>query len=238
MQAWLLEHRRALALASGVAALLWVAMTWQAPAPRVAAAPAPVAAPNAPPAAAADASPPRASTEGAAPARADEPPPGVTGAQWRALQDELRGDPNGAAELARIADYLAWSDALRRWRESRGGDAVEARRLAREVDAGLPARLRADEVSAAEARQIKMAVLEATLDDPADRAAALKSWTASHASPATADPRQAEFDRRQAALVAAWSAQPARARDPAALERDLEALRRSVFHETPAPTPR
>ena len=238
MQAWLIEHRRGLALVSGVAALVWMAMAWQAPARRVASDPAPLAAPLAAPAAAADVPPPpRASTEVGAAPREAAPPPGVTLAQWQALQDELRGDPNGAAELARIADYLAWSDALRRLRESRG-DAVEGRRLARAVDAGLPARLRAGEVSSAEARQIEIAVLEVTLDDPAERAAALKTWTASHTSPAIADPRQAEFDRRQAAIVGAWSAQPARARDPAALERELDALRRSIFSETPAQTTR
>ena len=47
--------------------------------------------------------------------------------------------------------------------------------------------------------------------------------------PAAVDPRQAEFQSRQAALVAAWSARPAAARDSAALTRDLEALRRASF---------
>lgn len=155
-------------------------------------------------------------------------PPGVTGAQWQALRDELRAQPGGDAELRRIADYLAWSDLLRRFRAAQG-DAAERLRLARALDAGLPARLRAGEVSAAEARQIEIALLDVMLDDPAERAPALQRWIAANTTPASTDPRQAEFERRQAAIVAVHPAQPPGTRDAAALERDLEALRREVF---------
>jgi hypothetical protein len=162
------------------------------------------------------------------PAYAPDLPPGVTQAQWLALREELRARPDGDAELRRIGDYLAWSDTVRRLRAAQG-DAAERLQLARALDAGLSARLREGEVTSAEARQIKIALLEVTLKDPAERAAALQRWIATEMSPATADPRQVDFDRRQASVVAAWNARPPGARDAAGLERELEALRREVF---------
>lgn len=155
-------------------------------------------------------------------------PPGVTAAQWQALQAQLLNQPHGPAELARIADYLRWSDLVQRLRVPIA-DSAERLQLARAIEAGLDARLRAGEVSAGEARQIKAAVLEVTQPDQAARTAELQRWSAALATPAQTDPRQAEFDRRQAAAVAAWSAQATGTRDRAALERELEALRREVF---------
>ena len=174
--------------------------------------------------------------EPASPARqafAEAIPPGVTGAQWHQLQAELRGRPDGAAELRRLADYFAWSDGLHRLREARraGAEADALRPLALAVDAGLPMRLRRGEVSAAEARQIKSATLELTLADPSERAIALQRWLAAEAASARPDPRQAEFDQRQAVVVAAWAAKPAR--DRTALERELESLRSQVFGAPP-----
>jgi hypothetical protein len=160
-------------------------------------------------------------------------PPGVSPDQWRQLQAEMRDRPDGAAELARIAEYLHWSDLVQRLRVPITDDA-ERLRLARAIDAGLEARLRAGEVSAAEARQVKAATLEVTQVDAAARAAELQRWSVALATPARPDPRQAEFQRRQAATVAAWSAQAPDKRDPAALERELDALRREVFGAPPA----
>jgi hypothetical protein len=163
---------------------------------------------------------------------AGDVPPGISREQWAALQAELRGRPDGPAELHRLADYFAWSDALRRFREARsaGTAAADLRLLAQALDDGLSERLRRSEVTAAEARQIESAVLEAIEPDPSLRADLLERWTAVHlAPPAAIDPRQAEFERRQSVIVAAWSAQPAEARDRNALARDLEALRRQTF---------
>ena len=68
------------------------------------------------------------------------------------------------------------------------------------------------------------------MPDEAERGERLRQWAAAElAPPAPADPRQESFERRQAEIVAAWGAQPAAARDRAALERDLEALRRQSF---------
>jgi hypothetical protein len=79
---------------------------------------------------------------------------------------------------------------------------------------------------------VKIALLDATLADPAERTAALARWDSAAAAPAP-DPqrvqREARFQDRQAALVAAWRAQPESQRDPVALERQLDALRRASF---------
>jgi len=159
-------------------------------------------------------------------------PPGISSEQWAALQVQLRGRPDGPAELRRLGDYFAWSDALRRFREARlaGTAAADLRPLAQTLEEGLTERLRRSEVTAAEARRIEVALLEVTQPDRSRRADDLERWSAAHlAPPAAIDPRQAEFERRQSELVAAWSAQPAAARDRSALARELEALRQQSF---------
>lgn len=225
--AWLKSHR-SLAIAAGATAVAGLAIGWlvqKNPGPSPAAAlPRSSAALNTAP----SVSVLPASRAAAVASASSGTPAGVTPAQWQALQLEMRARPDGAAELARIAEYLRWSDLVQRLRVPITDDA-ERLRLARAIDAGLDARLRAGEVSAAEARQVKAATLEVTQPDAAARAAELQRWSAALATPARPDPRQAEFDRRQAAALAAWSAQAPGKRDPAALERELDSLRREVF---------
>ena len=165
-------------------------------------------------------------------AAAADVPPGVSSEQWAAIQKELSSRPDAPAELQRLRGYLEWSDALRRFRDGRAGDATapEQLALAREIEQGLAERIRRAEVSAAEARQIENAILALTVPDEAERSERLRQWAAAElAAPASADPRQAEFERRQVEIVAAWSALPPAVRDQAALERELEALRRQSF---------
>ena len=95
---------------------------------------------------------------------------------------------------------------------------------------GLGERIRNAEVSAGEARQIESAILELSVADEAERSERLRQWAAAELAPAAGpDPRQAAFERRQVEIVAAWSALPPAARDRAALERELEALRQQSF---------
>ena len=177
------------------------------------------------------------------PAAAAEPaadlPPGVTREQWAAIEAEVRQRPDAPAELQRLRAYLHWSDTLRRFREAPAAGVSPAERaaLAQTLEQGLGERIRNAEVSAGEARQIESAILALTVTDDAERAERLRQWAEAELAPAPApDPRQAEFERRQVEIVAAWSAQPAGARDAAALERDLEALRRQSFTPSPAGT--
>ena len=163
---------------------------------------------------------------------ASEVPPGISSEQWAALQAQLRDRPDGPAELSRLGEYFGWSDALRRFREARldGTSAADLRPLAQTLDDGLPERLQRSEVTAAEASRIESALLEAIEPDASRRADRLERWSAAHlASPAAVDTRQAEFERRQNELVAAWSAQPATLRNRSELERELEALRQQTF---------
>lgn len=167
---------------------------------------------------------PPAAPVAAAPASLGAPPPGLTAQQWAAVEAELASHPTPAAERARLIAYFTWSDAVQRWRDARGDVA-----LAQQLANGLPERMAQREVSAAEARQLQAALLLTLEPDEARRVAALKAFDARLPAPAAPDPRQQAFQRSQAALVSAWQARPAAERDPAALARDIEALRRTHF---------
>lgn len=160
----------------------------------------------------------------------DATPPGLTDAQWAAVLARLAGQPDAAAERQRLAAYFGWAHAVQRWRATPGDTA-----LARQVDTGLPERLAQREVSAAEARQLKLALLQTLSPDDATRAAALQAFDEALPAPATPDPRQQAFAQAQSAVVAAWQAQPTDQRDPQALARDLAALRQSHYSDAPQP---
>jgi hypothetical protein len=158
-------------------------------------------------------------------------PPGVGAAQWQQLREQLLQQPGGAAELQRVADFLAYQDALNRFRRLRGAGAgsEELRQIASVLDAGLAQRLQRNELSLPEARLVKLAVLDVLQPDDDARRSALARWDASVAAPPRPDPREQAFEREQAALVSRWSAQPQAQRDPAQLQRELDALRRRSF---------
>lgn len=232
--------------AAGAALTLWLrgAPPLDAPAAAVPVGAAAAAQPAGPALAAADASLPgsasRVSALAAEPAAAP-PPPGVGAAEWAALEQELAGRP---AELARLRAHFEFAEAVRALRDGVPGSA-ERRAAAQAVDAGLHARFAARELSAGEARLLKIAALAELEPDPAARDAALARWqqdlatgaeAARTEAQAVAAARDAEFLRRQQAAVAAWQAQPAAQRDPQALERELERLRRSLY-DRPRPAP-
>jgi hypothetical protein len=153
---------------------------------------------------------------------------------WAALQSELAGRPD---ELARIADYLGWRDRLQRFMLASG---VERRSLAASLDAEIDRHLRQRELSAAEALQVKTALLESLIDDPDARHDALSRWqgAAAPANPGAPGDTERRFAERQAAVVAAWRAQPPAQRNAQELERQLDTLRRGQFDSpTPTPTP-
>lgn len=158
------------------------------------------------------------------------PPPGLNAAQWQSLRSELAGRPD---ELQRVVDYLSFSDRLRHFRDD---PAADRKALAAEIDRSIDERLRQRELSAGEARLIKIAVLQELLPDDAQRAAALQAWETAQRAAEKPDlalaAREAAFQRRQAEIVAAWQARPAGQRDPQALERELDALRQSSFSTT------
>jgi len=136
-------------------------------------------------------------------------------------------------ELRRVVDYLSFSDRLRHFRDD---PAADRKALAAGIDRSIDERLRQRELSAGEARLIKIAVLQELLPDDAQRQAALQAWETALRAAEKPDlalaAREADFQRRQAEIVAAWQARPAAQRDPRALERELDALRQSSFSTT------
>lgn len=180
---------------------------------------------------------------GAAPAQ----PPGISAEQWQQLVEELSGRADGAAELARLAEYFRFADAVQSFRKARGqtGPQAELQTLAHTIDAGLDTRLQRREVSAAEARALKSAVLEVLQADEASRQATLQQWLSRpmplSAADAATRQRDAEFMRQQAVIIAAWSTQAPADRDQRVLESRLAALKKATYstpgRETGTPTP-
>jgi hypothetical protein len=170
-------------------------------------------------------------------------PPGVTAERWAGLGRELAGQPQ---ELLRLARYYTFSDALQRYRSHKESlSAAQRLALARTLDSSLDERLRQRELNIGEARLIKVAVLQELLADEAQRTDALVRWQdeqiAAHPPEAAHLAHENNFLQRQAAVVAAWQAQPQALRDPKALERELDALRRAAFtpaNDAPKGTPR
>lgn len=166
---------------------------------------------------------------------------GLTAAQHQQIREALADHPQRDAEIARVTAYLQFAAQWQHFlaRRAAGVGADELKRLARGLDAELDARLQRREVTAAEAAQTKAALLDVLAPDAASGQTALQQWRAStFAAPAAADPRAAEFERRQAEVVAAWRVLPPAQRDPQQLEAELEALRRSVFTAPPAGAPK
>lgn len=226
---------------AGLAGWLW----WPGAVPTSLAAPGPgpaaaghAALPTVPPAGPSTGAP-RPSAPGQPPLAPEAaPPPGMSAEQWQALQASLADHPQREAELARITTLMGFRHDVARLRALRreGHATPEWQALAQRVQAGLPARLAAREISAAEALALQAAVLEVLQPDAGRRAEQLTQWRASQAAaqPANApDARELAFQRGQTALLAAWQAEPAAQRDPAQLQARIEALRHSLF-EAPA----
>lgn len=228
----------ALATATSVALVAaWALWPAQAPALHASPATAPLPASATPALAASPPLPAPAPGPGReAPAAAHGTPRGMTAGQWQALQSTLAGHPQREAEIARVVGYMAFADDVRRLQAAPPGPDAEA--LARGVDAALPLHLARREVSAAEAMRIRQLVLQRLEPDAARQREGLERWRQEHLarSPdAAADPREAAFLQQQAAVVAAWQAQPEPQRTAQSLESSLEALRRSHFGPPPKP---
>ena len=164
-------------------------------------------------------------------------PAGLTADQWQTLQQRVEPGPEHDREVARIVDFLEFQRRVVRLRELLGdpGAAGERRPLARQVDAGIATHLALNEISASEAMLLKTAVLAEIEPDPAQRAQRLADWQRGWANdhPADKDPRVAEYQRQEAAAVAAWQSGPPSQRDPAQLARQLQRLQSAVFDPQP-----
>ncbi|AKJ31809.1 hypothetical protein [Caldimonas brevitalea] len=167
-----------------------------------------------------------------APATDLPPPRGMSASQWAQLQDSLRDHPERDAEIARVADYMAYQHTLDLYQAQRaqGAPLHELQPLARELDAGLEQRITRGEMSLPEAQLLKSALLDTLQPDATQRTAALDAWRRRHTPPPpAADPRVQAYQRQESALVAAWQALPPSQRQPQQLQTQLDALRQSVF---------
>jgi len=164
-------------------------------------------------------------------------PAGLTEDQWQTLQQRVEPGPQHDRELARIVDFLEFQRRVVALRESRGDADAAARRrlLATQIESGIATHLALREISGPEAMLLEAASLDEMEPDPARRAQRLadwgRNWTNEH--PPENDPRVAEYQRREAAAVAAWQSGPVSQRDPAQLARRLQQLQSAVFDPQP-----
>ena len=161
-------------------------------------------------------------------------PGGLSAAQWQTVQERVEPGPQHDRELARIADLLEFQRSATRLRALRDdpGAAAERRALARRIDAGIATHLALRETSGGEAVLLKTAALAELEPDPARRADELEAWRRDwlDAHSPESDPRVADYQRREAAAVAAWQSGPASQRDPVRLARQLQQLQIAVFN--------
>jgi hypothetical protein len=164
-------------------------------------------------------------------------PAGLTEDQWQTLQQRVEPGPQHDRELARIVDFLEFQRRVVALRESRGDAGAAARRrlLAAQIESGIATHLALREISGPEATLLEAAALDEIEPDPARRAQRLADWGRdwTNAHPPESDPRVAEYQRREAATVAAWQSGPASQRDPAQLARRLQQLQSAVFDPQP-----
>lgn len=176
---------------------------------------------------------PTAATPPAAPAE----PPLIEAGPWAQLQAALADDPKRDAETARILDLLAYQRVVQRFATLRqaGATAPALEPLARRIDVGLPQRLASGEMSGPEAMRLKATLLEVLEPEPSQRAPALAAWRESQlgANPPTQDPRDAQFQQAQAALVARWRTQAPAGSPPDGLTQELDALRQRIYDNKP-----
>ncbi|MFZ5548238.1 MAG: hypothetical protein ACOZJX_06045 [Pseudomonadota bacterium] len=173
----------------------------------------------------------------ATPSTTPDEAPVIEPGQWAQLQAALAGDPKRDAEIARILDLLDYQRAVRRFATLRqaGADPTAQLALARRIDAGLPLRLARGEMSGPEAMRLKAALLEVLEPDAVQRAAALTAWRDHQLreNPPAADPRDAQLQQAQAALVARWRTQASPGTPPDGLVLELDALRQRIYDNKP-----
>jgi len=113
-----------------------------------------------------------ASAAASATTPADPVPEGLSEAQWKDLQLVLKDHPNRDAELARVAEFVAYESRLQRFQQLSATPATEqspeARELARTLLEQLPIRIGNGEVSAPEAGALSERLLVTLHPDPVE----------------------------------------------------------------------
>lgn len=169
----------------------------------------------------------------------DGRPSDFTPEDWAALKAAMSNQPNGQAEMARVVAYLRFQRTFEQWQalaDSR--DAAKRHQLAESLLTQLPERMSKGEVTSGEALLLSNALLTDLQPDENLREARLADMRAKlQAAAPRSDAAQAardleirdELQRREKAIIADWQSKPEASRSQLALERDLEAARRSVY---------
>ncbi len=107
---------------------------------------------------------------------------GWPSAELDALRAELRGQPQGEAEIRRVMAWLVFSSQWQAFDEQRRAAAPREtlRPLAMQLDAALPQHWRQGELTGAQAVQLKALLLDVLHADAAIRQAEMNRWLAEH----------------------------------------------------------
>lgn len=168
----------------------------------------------------------------------DGRPSDFTPEDWAALKAAMSTQPNAKAETERVVSYLRFQRAFEQWQALADSSNVQQRhQLAEGLLTQIPERLTKGEVTMGEALLLSTALLTDLQPDERLREARMQVMRDRLTSAIPVDEQQAardaerhaEFNRRQAAIVAAYQAKPEASRDPEALRMDLDAARNAVY---------
>ena len=158
---------------------------------------------------------------------------------WAALKEAMSKTPNPRAELARVIKYLRFQKGFEQWQSLQDGmDVAKRHHLAERLLEQVPERMKQGEMTYGEAFMLDQALL-ADIEPNAElrKQRLAQAQTLLNASVPQADAEQqlrdvallSEYKRREAAILAAFQAQPEGKRDQTQLGRDLDAARIAVY---------
>jgi len=159
--------------------------------------------------------------------------------EWSALKEAMAQAAQPEAELKRVVEYLRFQKRFERWQGLRDSpDAGQRQQLAASLLDQVPERLRQGEVSMGEAQMLLSALWADVEPDEVRRRQRIEEGIAllKDAAPRPDAEQQkrdaallSEYKRREAAILLEYQSRPDAQRDPAWLEAQLDAARRSVY---------
>lgn len=166
-------------------------------------------------------------------------PPDFSAQEWATLLSATADEPHPQRELARLVSYLRFQKGFAQWQALQNSPDIAGRhRLAEQLLAQLPERVRQGEMGAGEVTLLQQALLADLVPDEAERQQRLAlvqadlakaTPPADTAQQAQDEARRNEYKRREAAIVADFQGRPEAQRNPAQLEAALEEARRAVY---------
>lgn len=145
--------------------------------------------------------------------------------EWKSLKDAISKNPNAAAELKRVAEYLRFQRGFERWQSlQESQDAKGRAELGQKLMAALPERLANSEVTMSEALMICAALVNDI--DPSEQARQQQLEQCNVRLQQSAPKVEGEEQEREASCLAQWERQKSMitgehfAKPPAQRERD------------------